>query len=427
MNRFLTYVILTAGLLITSCKGGGAQQPVEETPQDTVPEPVRRWGIVIDSLDVYDGIIGRNELLSNILIRNGVSARTIHFLDRQSESTWSVRKIQAGKPYHIIRDRDSLASARYFVYDISKVDYVVYSLTDSIYSYLGSIPTDTLRRFISGSIQSSLWNSMMDQGAAPELAGLLSDVYSWTIDFFGIQQRDSFCVYFEEIYADTALVGTGNILAANFITGGKDHLAFRYRYREDRGEFFDENGTSLRRAFLKAPLSYSRISSRFSNARLHPIKKIVRAHHGVDYAAPSGTPVYSVGDGVVTAKAWDNKGGGNYIKIKHNSTYTTEYMHLRGFASGIQVGTHVKQGQLIGYVGMTGTATGPHLDYRVFKNGTAIDPLRMDLPAVDPIKKEDMHEYLTTVRDNMKKIGYVLSDSILASYAVADSTSVRTE
>ena len=130
---------------------------------------------------------------------------------------------------------------------------------------------------------------------------------------------------------------------------------------------------------------------------------------------------------MVTAKAWDNKGGGNYIKIKHNSTYTTEYMHLRGFASGIQVGTHVKQGQLIGYVGMTGTATGPHLDYRVFKNGTAIDPLRMDLPAVDPIKKEDMHEYLTTVRDNMKKIGYVLSDSILASYAVADSTSVRTE
>lgn len=427
MNRFLIYAILTAGLLITSCKGGEAQQPVEETPQDTIPEPVRRWGIVIDSLDVYDGVIGRNELLSNILIRNGVSAQTIHYLDRQSESTWSVRKIQAGKPYHIIRDRDSLASARYFVYDISKVDYVVYSLTDSIYSYLGAIPTDTLRRFISGSIQSSLWNAMMDQGAAPELAGMLSDVYSWTIDFFGIQQRDSFCVYFEEIYADTVLVGTGNILAANFITGGKDHLAFRYRYREDRGEFFDENGTSLRRAFLKAPLSYSRISSRFSNARLHPIKKIVRAHHGVDYAAPSGTPVYSVGDGVVTAKAWDNKGGGNYIKIKHNSTYTTEYMHLRGFASGIQVGTHVKQGQLIGYVGMTGTATGPHLDYRVFKNGTAIDPLRMDLPAVDPIKKEDMHEYLTTVRDNMKKIGYVLSDSILASYAVADSTSVRTK
>ncbi len=427
MNRFLTYVILIAGLLVTSCKGDRSQQPVHEAAQDTIPEPVRRWGLVIDSLDVYDGIIGRNELLSNILIRNGVSAQTIHFLDRQSESTWSVRKIQAGKPYHIIRDRDSLSSALFFVYDISKVDYVVYSLTDSIYSYLGSIPTDTLRRFISGSIQTSLWNAMMDQGAAPELAGMLSDVYSWTIDFFGIQQRDSFCVYFEEIYADTVLVGTGNILAANFITGGKDHLAFRYKYREDRGEFFDENGTSLRRAFLKAPLSYSRISSRFSNARLHPIKKIVRAHHGVDYAAPSGTPVYSVGDGVVTAKAWDTKGGGNYIKIKHNSTYTTEYMHLRGFASGIQVGTHVKQGQLIGYVGMTGTATGPHLDYRVFKNGTAIDPLRMDLPAVDPIKKEDMHDYLTAVRDNMKKIGYELPDSILASYAVADSISVITE
>ena len=262
---------------------------------------------------------------------------------------------------------------------------------------------------------------MMDKGADPELAGMLADVYSWTIDFFGIQKNDSFCVYYEEVYADSVRVANGNILASNFITGGSSHYAFRYRYQEKRGEYFDENGTSLRRAFLKAPLNYSRISSRFSNARVHPITKVVRAHHGVDYAAPAGTPVYSVGDGVVITKGWDSKGGGNYLKIKHNSTYTTEYMHLRGFASGINQGTHVSQGQLIGYVGATGMATGPHLDYRVFKDGTAIDPLRMDLPAVEPIKPEDMPEYIRAVSGYMKMVGLSVPDSILVNTNPADS------
>lgn len=424
MSRFLKYAILTAGLII-SCKQNS--QPVEQVadePVEVLPQPVYRWGVNIDSLDIVDGIIGRNELLSNILLKYGVSAQTIHYLDRSSESTWSVRKMQSGKPYHIIRDRDSLARARYFVYDINSVDYAVYSLTDSIYGYRGSLPVDTVQKFISGSIHSSLWNAMIEQGASADLAGMLADVYSWTIDFFGIQKDDSFSVYYQELYADTVRVATGNILAANFITSGTNHYAFRYAYHNERGEYFDEQGTSLRRAFLKAPLSYSRISSRFSEARLHPIKKIVRAHHGVDYAAPSGTPVYSVGDGVVTAKAWDNKGGGNYIKIKHNSTYTTEYMHLRGFASGISVGTHVSQGQLIGYVGMTGTATGPHLDYRVFKNGTAIDPLRMDLPAVDPIAPDDMPQYINSISGYMTMLGLALPDSIQSDSATVDTIKI---
>ena len=412
MRRLAGFFILTV-LLAAGCRQNGqpSVQTDEEEPM-AVPEPVYRWGVCIDSLDVADGTIGRNELLSTILYRYNVSSQTIYYLEKASENTWSVRKMQAGKPYHVILDRDSVATARYFVYDINKTDYAVYSLSDSIYSYTGTIDVDTVLNYISGSIESSLWNAMIEQGAAPDLAGMLADIYSWTIDFFGIQKRDSFSVYYQEMYADSVRVATGDILAANFITSGTNHYAFRYTYHNERGEYFDENGTSLRRAFLKAPLSYTRISSKFSNARLHPIKKIVRAHHGVDYAAPSGTPVYSVGDGVVTARAWDSKGGGNYIKIKHNSTYTTEYMHLRGFAKGISVGTHVSQGQLIGYVGMTGTATGPHLDYRVFKNGTAIDPLRMDLPAVDPIKEEDMPQYLRTVSGYMKMVGLAVPDSL---------------
>ncbi len=413
MKRLLGLFILISALFVVSCKQNTTVSEPEPEAEYFAPEPVYRWGINIDSLDIVDGVIGRNEMLSTILYRYDVSSQTIYHLERASQETWSVRKMQSGKPYHILLDRDSVATARYFVYDINKTDYAVYSLSDSIYSYMASIEVDTVLNYISGSIETSLWNAMIDQGAAPDLAGMLADIYSWTIDFFGIQKRDSFSVYYQEMYADSVRVATGNILAANFITSGTDHYAFRYTYHNERGEYFDEKGTSLRRAFLKAPLSYTRISSKFSNARLHPIKKIVRAHHGVDYAAPSGTPVYSVGDGVVTARAWDNKGGGNYIKIKHNSTYTTEYMHLKGFAKGISVGTHVSQGQLIGYVGMTGTATGPHLDYRVFKNGTAIDPLRMDLPAVDPIKEEDMPDYLKAVSGYMKMVGLAVSDSLM--------------
>lgn len=418
-NTIIIIIVAIAASLVIYlfCMQDHVNDTIEQddlSDEITVPElkHVYRWGLCIDSLDVVDGTINRNELLSTILYRYNVSSQTIYYLEKESQSTWSVRKMQSGKPYHILRDRDSLATARYFVYDINKTDYAVYSLCDSIYSYTGSIDVDTVLNYISGSIETSLWNAMIDRGAAPDLAGMLADIYSWTIDFFGIQKRDSFSVYYQEMYTDSMRVATGEILAANFITSGTDHYAFRYKYHNERGEYFDENGTSLRRAFLKAPLSYTRISSKFSNARLHPIKKVVRAHHGVDYAAPSGTPVYSVGDGVVTARAWDSKGGGNYIKIKHNSTYTTEYMHLRGFAKGIAVGTHVSQGQLIGYVGMTGTATGPHLDYRVFKNGTAIDPLRMDLPAVDPIKPEDMPQYLKEVNGYMKIMGIEVPDSI---------------
>ena len=424
MKKLRRFTLILAALtaLMLSCKQNETA-PEPETQEFAIPEPepLIRWGINIDSLDIVDGTIGRNELLSTILYRYDVSSQTIYYLEKASQDTWSVRKMQSGKPYHILRDRDSIAKARYFVYDINKTDYAVYSLSDSIYSYTGTIDVDTVLNYISGSIESSLWNAMIEQGAAPDLAGMLADIYSWTIDFFGIQRRDSFSVYYQELFADSVRVGTGNILAANFITSGTDHYAFRYTYHNERGEYFDENGTSLRRAFLKAPLSYTRISSKFSNARLHPIKKIVRAHHGVDYAAPSGTPVYSVGDGVVTARAWDSKGGGNYIKIKHNSTYTTEYMHLRGFASGISVGTHVSQGQLIGYVGMTGTATGPHLDYRVFKNGTAIDPLRMDLPAVDPIAPEDMPQYLRSVSGYMKMVGLSVPDSLLTDSVKTDT------
>lgn len=404
-------ILLTVSSVLFSCRGG-AEESAEVT--EDIAETTLKWGIDIDRYNIVDGTIQNGQIISKLLEEYGVGAVTSGKLEAAAADVFSVRKLRAGNKYHILQTNDSLERSEWFVYEISPIANAVYSLSDSIYCYIDTVPTDTIQKHISGRINSSLWNAMLDGGASFELAGLISDMYSWTIDFFGVQQGDSFSVYYQDIVVDDTIhVATDKILASNFITAGADHYAFYYVYREGRGEYFDEKGNSLRRAFLKAPLNYTRISSTFSNARKHPITKVVRAHHGVDYAAPSGTPVYSVGDGVVTVKGWDSKGGGNYMKIKHNATYTTEYMHLKGFASGISQGTHVKQGQLIGYVGATGMATGPHLDYRVFKDGTAINPLRMDLPAVDPIAAGDMPQYLREVAEFMSLVGIdVQSDTI---------------
>lgn len=413
IKLFVKYVIavVLAAVALVSCKNSNVQEEVE-----LPPEKQTRWGIEIDNYEITDSTILSGQIISKLLEGYGIGAATAGELEAAAADVFSVRKLRAGNRYHVLRTADSTARADWFVYEVSPIVNAVYSLHDSIYCYLDTLPTDTLQRHITGKITSSLWNALVDGGASYDLSNLIADMYSWTIDFFGVQKGDSFNVFYQDIVVDdTVRVATDKVIASNFITAGADHYAFYYVYRDGRGEYFDEKGNSLRRAFLKAPLSYTRISSTFSNARKHPITKVVRPHHGVDYAAPSGTPVYSVGDGVVTVKGWDSKGGGNYMKIKHNASYTTEYMHLKGFASGISQGSHVKQGQLIGYVGATGMATGPHLDYRVFKDGVAINPLRMDLPAVDPIDSDDMPEYLSAISQYMSLIGLELPDSLAVS------------
>ena len=411
-------VILAAAILIAiialivilvsrGCKRGDGEFEEYDVPSMEVEpaEPQYLYDICIDSLYVEKGEIEPNQTLSDMLVPKGVSQAVVNHIANDCREVLDVRKIRGGNTYYLLATNDTTQTPLFWIYEIDYRNTAVFSLTDSLTAWCITKDIDLRMERTTGTITSSLWNAVVGNGGDAALAVRLSDIYAWTIDFFGIQQRDSFSVYYEEIYADSVRVGSGNVLAANFVTQGVDHYAIRYRYRGEREEYFDEKGTSLRRAFLKAPLNYSRISSRFSNARLHPITKVVRAHHGVDYAAPSGTPVHSIGDGVVITKGWDSKGGGNYLKIKHNGTYTTEYMHLKGFAKGIAQGVHVAQGQLIGYVGATGMATGPHLDFRVFKDGKAIDPLRMDLPAVDPIAPEDMPAYLEATRDLMDMVG----------------------
>lgn len=414
LRGYICISLFAVALASASCKGG--KQAPEEAAEPVMPEPEYRWGICVDDYDIEDGVIGNGQVLSGILGKYGVGQQKVYQIDKESADVFSVRKLRAGNSYHVLQTRDTLHRADWFVYDISALEHAVYSLQDSFVCYIDTIPADTVQRHVTGKITSSLWNAMIESGAPIDLTGLLADMYSWTIDFFGVQVNDSFSVFYQDIMVDdTVRVASGRILASNFITGGSDHYAFYYKDRKgERSGYFDDKGNSLRRAFLKAPLSYTRISSTFSNARLHPVYKVYRPHHGVDYAAPTGTPIMSIGDGTVITRGWDKGGGGNYIKVKHNATYTTVYMHMSKFASGINVGTHVKQGQVIGYVGATGTATGPHLDFRVYKNGTPINPLSMDLPAEDPLSKEDMPAYLEAIAPYMKLIG-MQSDSIVAA------------
>jgi murein DD-endopeptidase MepM/ murein hydrolase activator NlpD len=245
---------------------------------------------------------------------------------------------------------------------------------------------------------------MVEAGGNPLLTMKLSEIYQWTIDFFGIQKGDSFKILYEEWLVEGKSINHLEVKAVVLNHEGKDYYAYKYSQDGKEG-FFDEEGNSLQKAFLKAPLKYARISSRFSNRRFHPVLKKMRSHHGVDYAAPTGTPVYSVADGKIVKKAYQRGGGGRYVKIKHNSTYTTCYMHFSRYAKGIKIGARVKQGQTIGYVGMSGIATGPHLDYRVYKHGTPINPLKLKSPSKSPITKKNKGDYMAVKNQLEERLG----------------------
>ena len=388
MKKLIPILIICA--LLISC--GGKEN--RERSISKKHEPKFLYGVCIDSLDIIEDVVKKGDYLSKILLDKGVSYNTIEYLSKNKRNVLNPTKIKVGNKYTFLMSRDSVPQPKFWIYELDKLNYAVYCLSDSISAWSGQKEVITRVEHVGVEIKSSLWNAMVDAGCDPNLILELSDIYAWTIDFFGIQEGDSCKVIFEKQYIDddTVSCGIGDILAAYFKNSGEGHYAFAYT-QDGKKEYFDEEGANLRKAFLKAPLNYRRISSKFSNGRMHPIYHVVRPHHGVDYAAPSGTPVQTIGDGTVIEKGWDNKGGGNYMKIKHNSTYTTTYMHLKGFAKGISKGSKVKQGQVIGYVGSTGASTGPHLDFRLQKNGTYIDPLKFKSPSANPVKKEDIERY----------------------------------
>lgn len=356
------------------------------------PEPVLLFKLPVDSFKVIGGKVRSGQNLSAILADKGISLNTIDEISKKSVLVFDVRKFKVNNLFYFFMNKKDTTKVDYFIYEIDPVDYVVYQLKDSLQIYREKKPMTTLIKSASGVITSSLWNTMKEQALDASLAMDLSDIYQWTIDFYGIQKGDKFRIIYEENFVYGKSVGIGRIFAAQFVHAKEDFYAFRFTQKNE-DSYFDQGGKALKTAFLKAPLKFSRISSQFSNSRFHPVLKIFRPHHGIDYAAPTGTPVVSIGQGTVIAKGYQASGGGNYLKIKHNQEYSTTYMHLNSFAKGISQGTHVSQGQLIGYVGSTGLASGPHLDFRVFRNGTPINPLSVKSPPSDPISKENVKSY----------------------------------
>ncbi len=363
------------------------------------PEPVMLFNLPIDSFTVIPGQIRSGQNLSDLLLSKGVSMTRVDEISKKSILTFDVRKMKVRNSFYYLMNKKDPSKLDYLIYEINPVDYVVYDLSDSIRIYKEKKPIITQIKTASGVITSSLWNTMKAQALDPMLAMDLSDIYAWSIDFFGIQKGDKFRVIYEENFVFGKSIGIGRIFAAQFVHAGEDFYAFSFT-QNNEDSYFDDKGKSLKKAFLKAPLKFSRISSQFSNSRFHPVLKIHRPHHGIDYAAPTGTPVFSIGEGTVIAKAYQASGGGNYLKIKHNSIYTTSYMHLSKFGEGISNGVRVKQGQIIGYVGSTGLSSGPHLDFRVFMSGTPVNPLTIKSPPTEPVFEKNMKNY-TIHRDSM--------------------------
>lgn len=387
--RYRFYTLLVLSLLFFACKDKNANNNSSSENDSTSVNAVSHSKIIKYGVDVTDLIESENTIspghsLSNILSSSGADANSINNLNLVPDSILDPRKINAGNKYTIYNVNDSAHTLRYFVYHKSKQDFVVLEfLEDTIIASIFSKPAISKKRVSGAVITSSLWNAISDSELDINLALKLSDIYAWSIDFFGLQKMDSFIVYYSELYIDNEPIGIDSIYSAIFYHANHPYYAIYFEKENIKG-YWDLEGNSLRKAFLKAPLSFSRISSHFTYARKHPIYKTVRPHTGVDYAAPAGTPVMSIGDGVVIAKGYKG-GGGNTIKIRHNSVYTTAYLHLSKFASNIKEGTHVCQGQVIGYVGSTGSSTGPHLDFRVWKNGEPINPLKLESPPVEPI------------------------------------------
>lgn len=394
MNRYLIIFLLAVLMLVPfiweiNILMKDDYSEISEVKEDTtivitpiVPKEFF-FGIAVDSLEVLQRKIRYGQTLQDLLKPYQVDYANIGTLVQSARSVYDVRKLIAGRDYFLLVTKDSIPQVKYFIFEPNPYEYVTYSLSDSIYAEKRSKPLRLVEREFAGVIYSSLYKTMIDNGGSPELVNRLVDVFAWQVDFFRIQKGDKIKVIFEEEQIDGKSVGISRIKAAYFEHFGKEYYAIHYN-QGSGVDFFDEDGNSVRKAFLKAPLNYTRISSTFSGRRFHPVLRRFKAHLGTDYAAPTGTPIRTVGDGVVT-EAKFTSANGNYVKIKHNSTYTTQYLHMSKIANGIRPGARVAQGQTIGFVGSTGLATGPHLCFRFWKNGEQVDALKVEIPPSEPI------------------------------------------
>ena len=388
-NRYCLFLL--GLLMLVSCQ----QRTQEQHPAGSLSDPthvteeVSEYGIPLSGYQVREGKVRSGDYFSTVLQRLGLSLKEAYQVSEACEGVFDVTKFKIGNAYHAYYPNDSIGRPDYLVYEQDSRSYVLFGLRDSVFVQVHEKEMEIKCEYAEVVIRQSLWTDCVNAGVSPLLAIRLSDIYAWTIDFFGVQPGDSFRAIYELVTHKGEVLDINRVLYAEFVHNGTPYQCYWFEESEGGNTYWNEKGESLRKAFLKAPLNYTRISSGFSYNRKHPITRRVQPHTGIDYAAPAGTPVMSIGDGVVTYRAYSGAGG-NMVKIKHNSVYTSAYLHLSKFAKGLRVGDRVRQGEVIGYVGSTGRSTGPHLDFRIWKNGTPINPLRMDSPPSEPIKEENM-------------------------------------
>jgi len=364
----------------------------------TVQEPTFYLTIPSDTLRFENHKIVSGESFGALLGKRGISTSQIYKIAAAVEDEFNVRRIRAEVEVKFATG-DSSIFPSFFIYPESKYEYWIVSLQDSLYAKKVEKKRTVRRREISGTIEDALYLSVARAGGTQALAMSLVEVYAWSIDFFRLQKGDQFSVVYEEEYVDdTTYVGLKGVIASNIKHVDNDFYAFPYKNELGFHDYYDEEGRSLRKTFLRAPLDFTRISSRYSGRRFHPVQKRWKAHLGTDYAAPTGTPIMTTADGVVIAAKYTSANG-NYVKVRHNGTYTTQYLHMSKIGSGVKNGVRVKQGDVIGYVGSTGLATGPHVCYRFWVNGKQVDPYKQKLPDAEPLTAERMPEYKTYMKE----------------------------
>ena len=389
--------VLASTLALFSCDNSNQDRKETVEPEVIVPPKIvdtYQFGIRTNDYVVLENKVDKNHTFGEILLNQNVGYPTINELVKKSKGTFNVKRLQRNKNYTLLCKKDSLSTAEVMIYQPNAIDYIVFDMRDSIKVYSGKKEVELREREVSGIITSSLSQTLDDQNIDYRVSNKLSEIYAWSIDFFRVQKGDYFRVIFDEKYIDdSTYVGIGEIKACEFYNNGQSFYSFYF----DKGEFpeyFDENGRNLRKAFLKAPLKFGtfRVSSRYSGRRYHPVLHRWKSHLGTDFAAPKGTPIYVTANGTVSKSAY-NKNNGHYVKVRHNATYSTQYLHMSRRA--VKVGQTVKQGQLIGYVGSTGLATGPHVCYRFWKNGKQVDGQKQKLPDAKPIDKDVKEQFLT--------------------------------
>lgn len=398
MKILLLYTLLITACVFTSCEKKEIIAEISTPEKNAKEELIKKFGYVLNDYEVVKDTIDTGDSFGEILDAHGVNRGKVFEIANTVKDSFNVARISSGKPYTILKCKDSAKEVQAFIYQKNKINYTVLHLEDSIYAENKKKKVITKKRVMTGVIESSLSESIETAKASPYLSHLLSGMYQWTIDFFKIQKGDRFKVIFnEQFLEDGTYVGVKNVEAAVFEHAGTPFYAFEYGSKAHKLEksYYDENAKSLQSFFLKAPLNFSRISSRFSPRRFHPVQKRWKSHRGTDYAAPHGTPIWSTANGTVV-KAGRTHGNGKYVKIKHNNKYSTQYLHMSKIL--VRKGQVVKQGQVIGKVGSTGYATGPHVCYRFWVNGVQRDPYRQKLPSAKNLVKELKPEYFQFIK-----------------------------